>query len=79
MKRNPNMRAGHSLIRAGGVILAALGAVLAAPGPAVAQLVVDVTEANARPLPIAIADFAGPQGAAIAAVVRDNLERSGLF
>jgi TolB protein len=52
---------------------------VAGVSPACAQLVVDVTEANARPLPIAISDFNGPQGAAIAAVVRDNLERSGLF
>jgi TolB protein len=58
---------------------AAMGLCLALPAPASAQLVVDVTEGHTRPLPIAITDFAGPRGGQIAAIVRDNLERSGLF
>lgn len=49
------------------------------PAPARAQLVVDVTEGHRQPMPIAISDFQGPQGAAIAAVVRSNLDRTGLF
>lgn len=54
----------------------ALGAVV----PAAAQLRVDVTQGNIQPLPIAIPDFIGsPQGAQIAAVVRADLDRSGLF
>jgi TolB protein len=47
--------------------------------PAFAQLSVSVTEGHRRPLPIAIADFDGPNGAAIAGAVRANLDRSGLF
>ncbi|KAF0117315.1 MAG: TolB protein [Hyphomonadaceae bacterium] len=43
------------------------------------RMVVDVTEGHRRPMPIAIADFAGPNGANIAQVVREDLERSGLF
>ena len=44
-----------------------------------AQLVVDVTEGHKKPMQIAISDFAGPNGANISAVVRADLERSGLF
>jgi TolB protein len=47
--------------------------------PAFAQLTVNVTEGHRRPLPIAIADFDGPNGRAISGAVRANLERSGLF
>jgi TolB protein len=49
--------------------------------PAFAALSVDVTQGNVKPLPIAIPDFIGaaPMGANIAAVVRADLERSGLF
>jgi TolB protein len=48
--------------------------------PAAAQLRVDVTQGNIQPLSIAIPDFIGsPQGAQIAAVVRADLDRSGLF
>lgn len=62
-----------------GTCLAALAMAASLPGPASAQLVVDVTEGMSRPLPIAISNFSGPNGAQISAVVRDNLERSGLF
>lgn len=48
-------------------------------GTARAQLVVDLTEGHRRPMPIAIADFAGPQGGNIAAVVRSDLAATGLF
>ena len=62
-------------------------AILASFGmaPAQAALQVDVTQGNAQPLPIAIPDFLpavagdGQTGANIAAVVRADLERSGLF
>jgi TolB protein len=64
--------------RAFAALLALLVATIFAGG-AQAQISVDVTEGHRRPLPIAIADFAGPRGADIAAVVRANLERSGLF
>jgi TolB protein len=62
-----------------GTCLAALVMAAGLPGPASAQLVVDVTEGMSRPLPIAISNFSGANGAQISAVVRDNLERSGLF
>jgi len=66
------------------VFLAMASAVLLAE-PAAANLVVDVNQANIQPLPIAIPDFVAPQpgdaaaGQNIAAVVRADLERSGLF
>ncbi|GIU67002.1 protein TolB [Candidatus Phycosocius spiralis] len=44
-----------------------------------AQISVSVTEGHKRPMPLAIVDFNGPHGSAIAATVRDNLDRSGLF
>lgn len=46
-----------------------------------AQLSIEITGAGANRLPIAIADFAGEQmlGQALSAVVRADLERSGLF
>jgi TolB protein len=48
--------------------------------PASAQLRVDVTQGNVKPLPIAIPGFNGdPAGAQIAGVVRADLQRSGLF
>ncbi len=47
--------------------------------PAFAQLVVDVNEGHKRPLQIAIADFAGPKGANISQVVRDDLASTGIF
>jgi TolB protein len=54
------------------------------PGPALAALSVDITKGTFQPLPIAIPDFAvsgatGTAGSDIAAVVRADLERSGLF
>src|SRR6185503_14043472 len=54
---------------------------LAAASTATAQLSIEVTGAGAQRLPIAIAPFAG-EGAlstGIAAIVRADLERSGLF
>jgi TolB protein len=60
----------------------ALGAVVA---PARAELVIDITRGNMKPMPIAIPEFFGtsPQesqaGRDIARVISDDLERSGLF
>jgi TolB protein len=65
--------------------LGILGLGLLAAGPARAALSVDVTHGNPQPLPIAIPDFVpgtpgdAQAGANIAAVVRADLERSGLF
>jgi len=48
--------------------------------PANAQLTLDITKPNFEPVPIAIVDFAGDRmGAEIAAVIRNNLQNSGLF
>ncbi|HYC65711.1 MAG TPA: Tol-Pal system beta propeller repeat protein TolB, partial [Reyranellaceae bacterium] len=56
---------------------AALASVAA---PAGAQLTIDMTRPSFEPVPIAIVDFAGDRvGAEIAAVVRNNLQNSGLF
>ncbi|MFA5601600.1 MAG: Tol-Pal system protein TolB, partial [Phenylobacterium sp.] len=59
--------------------VAALAAAAAAPA-AQAQVEIDVNRANVQPLPIAIPAFQGGQvGADISNVIRNNLERSGLF
>jgi TolB protein len=68
-------RFGHQM----SVFWLAFALLLLVASPAQAQLNVSVTEGHRRPLPIAIADFAGPNGAAIAGAVRSNLGRSGLF
>ena len=47
--------------------------------PARAQVEVNITRADAKPLPIAIPAFSGPQGGDIAQVISANLQRSGLF
>ncbi len=55
------------------------------PGVARAELQIDITQGNVNPLPIAIANFYVPDAATghfgndIPAVVRADLERSGLF
>ena len=62
--------------------VAALAAIVALAAPALAALRVDVTQGNIQPLPIAIPDFNGQQGAesqSIAGIVRADLERSGVF
>ncbi len=53
-------------------------------GQALAVLRIDVTQGHVSPMPIAIADFLGAEdyadhGRAIAQVIRDDLEHSGLF
>ncbi len=48
---------------------------------AYAVLRIDITQGNVKPMPIAVADFSGANeiGRALAQVVSDDLERSGLF
>lgn len=71
-------------------LLAAVAAVLllgwaASPDRALAEVRIDITNGQLRPLPIAIPDFAGRAGGAtqvgrdIARVVAADLDRSGLF
>lgn len=54
-------------------------------GPARAELVIDVTDGNIKPLPVAVTNFYGDTpdekkvGQDVAKVIADNLERSGLF
>jgi TolB protein len=64
----------------------ALGGAVAAPAPSSAQPVeVDINKGNIQPLPIAIPAFTGltaatsENGARIAKVISDDLERSGYF
>ena len=49
--------------------------------PAHAELTIEITGAGANRIPVAIADFAGEAGLsrALSSVVRNDLERSGLF
>ena len=60
-------------------------AIFAALSPAYAQIEIDITKGNIDPTPIAVPDFLGADvqsralGAEIAAVIRADLERSGLF
>jgi TolB protein len=66
------------------IAAAALMMALFATAPARAELHVTVDQGTAQPLPIAIPDFAAPNGSDaagqnIAKVVRADLERSGLF
>jgi TolB protein len=69
----------------GAVFAAAIAFTVCVSTAAVAALTVDVNQGNIQPLPIAIPDFVAPTvgdtAAAqnIAKVVRDDLERSGLF
>lgn len=53
---------------------------LVAP-PARAELVIDLRRGNVQPLPIAVADFTGEgdAGPRIAAIITNNLKRSGYF
>lgn len=57
------------------------GLILSVSLPAQAALQVDITRGNVDPMPIAVVDFADSRsmGANIGRVIRDNLERSGLF
>ena len=65
------------------VVVAALGLMVARP--ALAELRIDITQGNVRPMPIAITDMTGASGQEqqvgrdIARVISADLERSGLF
>ncbi len=67
------------------VLLLGLTLLLAFGSFARAELVIDITQGNIQPLPVAITDFysetetAGLVGQKIAEVIRADLERSGLF
>ncbi len=60
-------------------LLAALAALVIVAAPASATLQIDVNQGNQQPMPIAITDFGGPPAQNVAAVVRADLDRSGLF
>ncbi|MBN8996155.1 MAG: Tol-Pal system protein TolB [Rhizobiales bacterium] len=75
-------RRGFRLARAGAVALAFLAGLAAVPMPASALVSLDVTSGNINPIPIAIPNFLGGNselGANIAAVITNDLKRSGLF
>src|SRR5260370_28749048 len=60
-------------------LCAALLAFVAA-APAHAQLTIDMTRPGFEPVPVAIVDFGGDRvGADMAAVIRNDLQNSGLF
>jgi TolB protein len=59
---------------AGGASLAAFAA-----APARAELVIDLRKGTFQPMPIAITDFAGENGALVTSVITNNLRRSGYF
>jgi len=60
-------------------LLAVVAVTAAAAPPARAEIEVDVNRGDIQPLPVAIPMFQGEQGADIAKVIANNLERSGLF
>jgi TolB protein len=63
----------------------AFSAALLFPGPALAELKIDITRGKVEPMPMAITDFLGASprekfiGSKLAGVLRNDLERSGLF
>ena len=61
--------------------LIALGALALWQIPAHAELTIEMSGAGANRIPVAIADFGGESGAAraVTSVIRNDLERSGLF
>ncbi|MEP4190825.1 MAG: Tol-Pal system protein TolB, partial [Sneathiella sp.] len=73
------------LMKLGRYVAIAMLLSLASALPTRAELVIDITQGNIQPLPIAISDFhsetetAGLVGQKIAEVIRADLERSGLF
>lgn len=69
------------LLKLRGLSLVAFSALALLQIPAHAELTVEITGAGANRIPLAIADFGGDPGSsrALTAVVRGDLERSGLF
>lgn len=74
-----------AVVRIFGAAVLALALSVGASAPALAQLRVNVEQGHLNPMPIAVPDFsaadasAGQVGVDIAGVIRDNLDRSGLF
>lgn len=72
-------------LRKTSVFLAGLAVLLAFSSVARAELVIDITQGNIKPLPIAVTDLYSPTettskiGKQIAEVIQADLERSGLF
>lgn len=60
-------------------LLCGAGAALILPAAARAELQITLSGGDFKPLPIAIAEFGGEQGAQVANVIANNLTRSGLF
>lgn len=71
----------RSLIPLRGLSLIAFAVLALAQAPAQAELTVEITGAGANQIPVAIADFGGDPGTsrALSAVIRGDLEHSGLF
>lgn len=72
-------------LRRPSVLLAALAVIFTFSGAARAELVIDITQGNIKPLPVAVTDLYSQTettakiGKQIAEVIRADLERSGLF
>lgn len=71
----------RSLIPLRGLSLIAFAVLALTQNPAQAELTVEITGAGANQIPVAIADFGGDPGTsrALSAVIRSDLEHSGLF
>lgn len=71
----------RSLIPLRGLSLIAFAVLALTQIPAQAELTVEITGAGANQIPVAIADFGGDPGTsrALSAVIRGDLEHSGLF
>ena len=71
----------RSLIPLRGLSLIAFSALALMQVPAQAELTVEITGAGANQIPVAISDFGGDPGTsrALSAVIRGDLEHSGLF
>jgi len=71
----------HTSLKLRRLGLIAFSALALLQAPAHAELTIEITGAGANRIPLAIADFGGDPGSsrALTAVVRGDLERSGLF
>lgn len=71
----------RSLLKLRRLSLIAFGALALLQAPAQAELTVEITGAGANKIPLAIPDFGGDPGTAraLSAVIRGDLEHSGLF
>jgi TolB protein len=84
-KLNPSVGRRRVIAGAAGLLAAAPIPVLAQPAPGGQSAVIDVNRARTEPIPIAIPDLGGADGASeqlgrdIAGVISNDLGRSGLF